>query len=348
MGRNRDFARAICVWVLATLALLAAASLLGDVDALPWIAATSLAAGIPLIIHTRRRYRLIAQLSNRVDAVLHGERAIDLEHMDEGELAVLTSELDKMVTRLNITADELERERQTLADALADISHQLKTPLTSLSISTELVRRSLSEEGGHAALVERLRNIERLQQRVERLVSTLLKLARIDAGVVRLTATPVNVRRLVDDAFEPLAIGFDIADVAFETAIDEGTSFTGDAGWTAEALSNILKNCMEHAPAGGRVTLRAYEDTIACRIVVEDTGGGIAPQDLPHVFERFYRGSWHSPQDEVNPAGVGIGLSLARSLITAQGGTLTAENICDDAGHATGARFAITFFKTNV
>ncbi|OUP10091.1 HAMP domain-containing sensor histidine kinase [Collinsella sp. An2] len=352
MLRNRGFFRAVVAWMVLACSLMVLATCTGHAEACAWIAAAALATALPFLALTVSRYRAIARLSERVDAVLHGERSVDLEHMEEGELAVLTSELDKMVTRLNLTADELERERQTLADALADISHQLKTPLTSLSLSTELVRRSLVDEGGHASEVERLRKMQRLQQRVERLVSTLLKLARIDAGVVHLRTAPVDVEHLVQDAFEPLAIAFDIADVTFSARVTPGTTFIGDAGWTAEALSNILKNCMEHTPAGGTVQVRATEDTIACRMVIEDTGGGIAPHDLAHIFERFYRGEAAEGagrvSSDVDPAGVGIGLSLARGLITAQGGTLTAENVQDAEGRTTGARFTITFFKTNV
>lgn len=121
--------------------------------------------------------------------------------------------------------------------------------------------------------------------------------------------------------------------------------------WSVEALGNILKNCMEHTPAGGCVTVRVTQDVLACRIRVEDTGPGIAEIDLPHIFERFYRGKRGGSEEasnEVNPAGVGIGLSLAKSLVTAQGGTLTAENVRDEAGVVTGAAFTIAFFRSIV
>ena len=261
-----------------------------------------------------------------------------------------TSEIDKVIARLNLTVDELQAEKLALSDALADISHQLKTPLTSIAISTELIRDRLSARGDSEDLVERLRLIQTLQARVEDLVSALLKLARIDAGVIKLVCGDIDARELVRKSFEPLAIAFDIADVRFSADVQDGASYEGDLTWSVEALENILKNCMEHTPTGGCVSVRVTEDVLACRIRIEDTGPGIAESDLPHIFERFYRGSRDASAapSEVNPAGVGIGLALSKSLVTAQGGTLTAENLRDENGNITGAAFNLVFFKAVV
>ena len=302
------------------------------------------------MILTDRRYRALANMAANLDRVLAGERDIRLRDMSEGELAILSSEIDKVIARLNLTVDELQAEKLALSDALADISHQLKTPLTSIAISTELIRDRLSARGDSEDLVERLRLIQTLQARVEDLVSALLKLARIDAGVIKLVCGDVDARELVRKSFEPLAIAFDIADVRFSADVQDGASYEGDLTWSVEALENILKNCMEHTPAGGCVSARVTEDVLACRIRIEDTGPGIAESDLPHIFERFYRGSRdaNAAPSEVNPAGVGIGLALSKSLVTAQGGTLTAENLRDENGNITGAAFNLVFFKTVV
>lgn len=344
--RNREVLRALMAWM----ALSAAAAALGFYLAARPGAASALIASalacVPFLVLTWRRYRKLAQLSERIDDVLHGERSLDFSTMAEGELAILSSELDKMVMRLNLTADELAREKQALADALADISHQIKTPLTSLSITTELVRKHLAEVPECTEDLERMRRIEQLEIRVEHLVATLLKLARLDAGTIRLACDRVLVGDVVGAAIQPFAVALDIADVALRTDIADGCSFCGDLAWTAEALGNIVKNCMEHTPAGGTVRITAWEDALACRIRVTDTGPGIAEEDLPHIFERFYRGACDDEaRSAVNPAGVGIGLSLAQSLITAQGGTLTAKNAQDDTGRVCGAQFDIAFFR---
>ena len=311
---------------------------------------TGLIVTVIFIILTNRRYRALANMAANLDRVLAGERDIRLRDMSEGELAILSSEIDKVIARLNLTVDELQAEKLALSDALADISHQLKTPLTSIAISTELIRDRLSARGDSEDLVERLRLIQTLQARVEDLVSALLKLARIDAGVIKLVCGDVDARELVRKSFEPLAIAFDIADVRFSADVQDGASYEGDLTWSVEALENILKNCMEHTPAGGCVSVRVTEDVLACRIRIEDTGPGIAESDLPHIFERFYRGSRdaNATPSEVNPAGVGIGLALSKSLVTAQGGTLTAENLRDEKGNITGAAFNLVFFKTVV
>lgn len=311
---------------------------------------TGLIVTVIFIILTNRRYRALANMAANLDRVLAGERDIRLRDMSEGELAILSSEIDKVIARLNLTVDELQAEKLALSDALADISHQLKTPLTSIAISTELIRDRLSARGDSEDLVERLRLIQTLQARVEDLVSALLKLARIDAGVIKLVCGDVDARELVRKSFEPLAIAFDIADVRFSADVQDGASYEGDLTWSVEALENILKNCMEHTPAGGCVSVRVTEDVLACRIRIEDTGPGIAESDLPHIFERFYRGSRdaNAAPSEVNPAGVGIGLALSKSLVTAQGGTLTAENLRDENGNVTGAAFNLVFFKAVV
>lgn len=311
---------------------------------------TGLIVTVIFMILTDRRYRALANMAANLDRVLAGERDIRLRDMSEGELAILSSEIDKVIARLNLTVDELQAEKLALSDALADISHQLKTPLTSIAISTELIRDRLSARGDSEDLVERLRLIQTLQARVEDLVSALLKLARIDAGVIKLVCGAVDARELVRKSFEPLAIAFDIADVRFSADVQDGASYEGDLTWSVEALENILKNCMEHTPAGGCVSVRVTEDVLACRIRIEDTGPGIAESDLPHIFERFYRGSRdaNAAPSEVNPAGVGIGLALSKSLVTAQGGTLTAENLRDENGNVIGAAFNLVFFKTVV
>lgn len=311
---------------------------------------TGLIVTVIFIILTNRRYRALAKMAANLDRVLAGERDIRLRDMSEGELAILSSEIDKVIARLNLTVDELQAEKLALSDSLADISHQLKTPLTSIAISTELIRDRLSARGDSEDLVERLRLIQTLQARVEDLVAALLKLARIDAGVIKLVCGDVDARELVRKSFEPLAIAFDIADVRFSADVQDGASYEGDLTWSVEALENILKNCMEHTPAGGCVSVRVTEDVLACRIRIEDTGPGIAESDLPHIFERFYRGSRdaNATPSEVNPAGVGIGLALSKSLVTAQGGTLTAENLRDENGNITGAAFNLVFFKTVV
>jgi signal transduction histidine kinase len=308
-----------------------------------WVAACGGALLVLYAVTTALRYRRIAELSERLDRALSGERDVSFEDMGEGELAILASQLDKTVTKLVVANEELDAERRALADALADISHQLRTPLTSLGIELELVRKAAATPED----ARRVRDCGRMLEQLQWLVSSLLKLARLDAGVVRLESRRVDVAALAEAAEEPLAVAAELAGVGFETSVEPGCSFMGDAAWTREALANVLKNCVEHTPAGGTVRIVAHEDAVACRIRVEDTGPGIAEADLPHVFERFYHGpdaSARTDDDACDPSGVGIGLSLARALLVAQGAQITAAN----AGPDGGARFDLTFPKVTV
>lgn len=341
--RNREVCRAVVAFLVVGALGAAAAWRLADKTAALCVAGATAALLCVFLSVTWRRYRALAHMASQIDDVLHGSRSVSFERMREGELAILASELDKMTSRLALANEELEREKNALADALADISHQLKTPLTSLALMTSLVRGQLAEAGGHETELARLRTMERLEDRVEWLVSSLLKLARIDAGVVRFVRTRVNGSELVTHASEPLLVAFDLADVTLELSVQDGAVFEGDLAWTAEALENVLKNCLEHTPAGGTVRVSCTEDALAFRLCVEDTGPGIAPEDLPHVFERFYRGGEKSAPSEVDPGGVGIGLALAKSLVTAQGGSIRAGNVAGG-----GARFDIVFFKATV
>ena len=373
IARNPELHRGVLAFLAVGAIGAAAAWALAGATAAACVAAVSVALLVVFLVVTRSRYRSIARMASQVDEVLHGSRDVSFERMREGELAILASELDKMTNRLNLANEGLEHEKNALADSLADISHQLKTPLTSLSLMTSLVRGQLAAAGDHPAEVERLRTMERLEGRVEWLVSSLLKLARIDAGVVRLTRGHVDAAELVARASEPLAVAFDVANVALVREVQDGAGFEGDLAWTAEALENILKNCLEHTPAGGEVRVSVSEDAVAFRLRVQDTGPGIAKEDLPHVFERFYRGgagqaveknagettagqssgqsagqsgkqsSEKNAGSEVDPTGVGIGLALARSLVTAQGGSVRASNALGG-----GAVFDIVFFKAVV
>ena len=345
--RNREVRRPL----VASLVMGAAGALLAwrlaGSGAAACVAGTAAALLLIWLSATRARHRALARMAAQVDDILHGARDVSFERMREGEIAILASELDKMCNRLALANEDLEHEKNALADALADISHQLKTPLTSLALMTALARRELAAEGGHEGQVARLRTMERLEDRVEWLVSSLLKLARIDAGVVTFARTRVDAALLVERAAEPLAVAFDLADVTLERDVAPGSGFEGDLSWTAEALENVLKNCLEHTPAGGRVRVSCSEDALAFRMRVADTGPGIAQKDLPHVFERFYRGGERdlgpAAGSEVEPTGVGIGLALAKSLVTAQGGSVRASN-----APGGGAVFDIVFFKAVV
>ncbi len=284
------------------------------------------------LLVTLKRYRRIAQLSAELDRILHGNGSEGLSACTEGELAVLHSEIYKMTVRLRETAENLTVEKSRLADSLADISHQLRTPLTSMHLLLTMLGDSELEEPRRAEL---LRELHSMISRIDWLVNALLKLSKLDAETVQLRQDTLPLSELLQQSCEPLRLPMELREQTLTT--EAAGDFCGDAAWTAEALGNILKNCMEHTPAGGTIRIQAAENPLYAEIIISDTGTGISEKDLPHIFERFYKGQ------DAGAGSFGIGLALARTIITSQNGTLKAGNLPDG-----GAVFTARFYKGTV
>lgn len=275
------------------------------------------------------RYRRLQKLSIDLDNLLINGTPLPIAEYNEGELSILANQIQKITLLLKESADVVTADKKYLADSLADISHQLRTPLTSMNLTASMLRNpELSTE----KRIELSRELRSLLTRMDWLIETLLKISKLDAGTIQLTKRPVQVRDLIARATEPLAIPTELRNQQLVVHCKE-EAFVGDPIWTAEALGNILKNCIEHTPEGGTITVTAQETALYTQIEVTDTGSGFDPKDIPHLFERFYKGSNASQNS------YGIGLALARTVIAAQNGTIQAQN-CD-----TGAKFIIKFYK---
>lgn len=317
-------------------ALTAFLAVFAPADAKLWVAVCGLACLVLFLAFSFWRHKEIRRLASQIDEVLHNGRSLDFTSYREGDVAVLANELGKMVARLSRLSDSLSKERNALADALADISHQTRTPLTAISLRLPAIEAAEDPR-------ERKRLVRELESMIERmswLQTTLLKIAKVDAGAIHVERRKVLVDEIVQRAIKPLEPSFDLRDITLLVELDEDVAFQGDLLWSAEAIQNIAKNCMEHTPAGGAVRIKASENALATTIIITDTGAGFAEADLPHLFDRFYRGTnSNAPEKE----GFGIGLSLAQSLISVQGGTIRAGNSAEG-----GARFQIAFPKITV
>lgn len=287
------------------------------------------AAGLLLLLSARRRYRAIAEMSRDIDRVLHGLESHSIQASAEGELAILQSEIQKMTLRLRQAAQEQREQRLQLADAMADISHQLRTPLTAIHLTLSMLG---GEELPPAERQRLLRELRRLVSRMDWLVETLLKMSRIDAGAVSFQSAPCRAADIVEQAAQPLAVAMELRGIALEVQAGE-EQLTADPVWSGEALGNVLKNCMEHAAS--RICVTARETPLFTELTVQDDGSGFRPEDIPHLFERFYRGQNASDNS------VGIGLALARMVLSAQNGTIRAENAREG-----GARFTLRWYKS--
>ncbi|MCM1558685.1 MAG: HAMP domain-containing histidine kinase [Butyrivibrio sp.] len=278
------------------------------------------------------RYRRISQLAGDIDRLLHGDSRVALEKYAEGELNILQSEVYKMTVRLREQQQSLQDDKIYLADSLADISHQIRTPLTSVNLLVSfLSKQDITEERRQ----ELSHELYELLDRIDWLITALLKISRLDAGTAGFKQEHIPVEELIRKGTAPLLVPLELRNQTLKISA-EGM-FSGDVSWTCEAIANIVKNCMEHTPEGGIIEIQAAENALYTEIIVSDNGNGIQKEDLPHIFERFYKGK------DSGDRSFGIGLALARKIITAQNGTVKAGNRIP-----AGARFTVRFYRGTV
>lgn len=277
------------------------------------------------------RSRKIKKLSEYLYDLAEGKNYIAIKDYNEGELSCLKSEIYKLAVKLTEQAELLNRDKVYLADAISDISHQLKTPVTSMRVMADLL-----SDGG---LPDEKRlvfaaNIDSQLNRMEWLVTALLKMAKLDAEAVTLKNESFTPEELIKKASEHLLIPMELKNISFEAEGDLRAYINGDVAWLSEALANILKNCMEHTPAGGKIKVTAEKTALYTAVKISDTGSGIDPEDLPHIFERFYKGKNASADS------VGIGLAMAKQIIYRSNGVLTVEKTGKD-----GTTFCMKLYK---
>ena len=283
-------------------------------------------------ISTYKRYRRIASLAGDINKVLHGDNTISLENYSEGELGILHSEIYKMTIRLREQQQKLVSDKVYLADSIADISHQIRTPLTSINLLVQLLSEpNLTDERRHQLTHE----LYGLLSRIDWLITTLLKISKLDAGTVQFKQELVGMENLIRKSCAPLLVPIELR--GQELVINATGDFLCDVAWTSEAIGNIVKNCMEHTPESGKIEIETSDNALYTEILIKDNGTGISQEDMPHIFERFYKGK------DSDDKSFGVGLALSRMIITSQKGTVKAEN-----RKPSGAMFSIRFYKGTV
>ncbi len=300
-----------------------------------WIAAGFLAgvflSGFWSGIRRFRQNRRLRSLTEYLERVNLGESGSLLES-GEGEIFRLQDEIYKTVTALRQTRDAALETRKNYAENLSNIAHQLKTPITSLSLRLQLLKRP-EDAADSAARLSHLEQMEQQLLRLERLEEALLLLARVDGSALTLERREVDVFTLLSLASDNLCDVLEQRRVSVSLPELGEVRILADLEWTMEAVMNLIKNCAEHAPEGSRIHMRYEGNPIYAGIRIWDEGPGFAKRDIPHLFERFYRG------ENAAAGGIGIGLSLAKELIALQNGTLLAENLPGG-----GACFTIRFY----
>ncbi|WII39987.1 sensor histidine kinase [Paenibacillus thiaminolyticus] len=330
MLRNREIQILLLTMGFISLAATVAAAWISPVAAALVFAASVLLMGSSLAF-TRWRYPEIEKLSAYLRQISSGNDSLDVRDNQEGELSILKNDIYKVTLMLSEHRSLLQQDKIQLTDAISDISHQLKTPLTSMTVMADLLR---DPELPQAKRTEFTRNIRIQLERIDWLVTSLLKLSKIEAKTVSFKKDRVPVNILVQKALEPVLIPMDIKDISVSVQGEDTVAFVGDLPWTAEALINILKNCVEHTEEGGAIAISFSENALFTEIIIEDNGKGIPKEDLPYIFKRFYKGK------NASEGSIGIGLSMAHSMITSQNGVIDVAS-----GKDKGTQFRIKFYK---
>ncbi|HGH5602492.1 TPA: sensor histidine kinase, partial [Clostridioides difficile] len=274
----------------------------------------------------KQKLSRINMLTRYLEEVNLGKESVLLRYEDE--FSYLEDEIYKTVGELRCSKEFALKERQTLSDNLADIAHQLKTPITSMSLMAQLLSENCPDEE-----IDYINRLTKQISRLERLVSSLLTLSKLDASTLIFESKLIDVHSLLTYAIEPIEGSLREKHQTFTIKGSPSIEFEIDINWTLEALLNILKNCSEHIEAGGHIIAYYSQNPLYVEIIIEDNGKGFAQEELPYIFNRFYRGK-NASKDSI-----GIGLALSKSIIERQNGTLHAENC-----HNGGARFIIKFY----
>lgn len=329
MFRNKEFQKFSILFLLMA-AVFAMVGFVINVYAGILSIISSAVFGIVFFMFTKSRYKSIAKISDEIDLVLHNDDHLYITESNEGELSILQSEIRKMTLRIREQNDALKKEKEHLADSLADIAHQLRTPLTSVNLILSLLENSNDEN----ELKKFKREAEELLLQMDWLITSLLKISRLNAGIVVFKSEEIDVNKLISTALRPFLISIELHNIDLQIHVEKGIVIHGDSGWLSEALQNIFKNCIESVGDNGRFQITCENNQLFTEIVIHDSGDGFKKEDLPYLFKRFYRGK------NTDATGYGIGLALCRMIITRQGGTITAKNHMQG-----GAVFSIHFPK---
>ena len=255
---------------------------------------------------------------------------MNIDDNTEGELSILKNNLYKVITLLQSQNEYLKNDKLYLADSIADISHQLKTPLTSMMVMCEL----LENEEKPDKRQEFVSVINNQLSKMKWLITNILKISKLDADATEFKRDEVSISKVLDDSLKPFALTAELKNIVIQNGANDFV-FNGDASWTVEAVSNIVKNCLEHTNDGGKITISSDSTNLYNKLTISDNGCGIAEEDLPHIFERFYHGK-NSSKDSV-----GIGLALAKTVFEKENASVIVES---EQGR--GSVFEIRFYKS--
>lgn len=282
--------------------------------------------------YLKRRDKKINQITQYINEIKNRKYELDINENSEDELSNLKNELYKITVMLKEESEISKKDKENLKMSVEDISHQLKTPLTSITIMLDNLKDNpnMDENTKQKFIFEISKQIDWINW----LVISMLKLSKLDANVVQFYEEKINLKKFIDEIVKNLEIPIEIKNQQIVIEGNEKASFIGDYKWQQEAVTNIIKNCIEHNKDNGKIYIRYEENTLFTKITIKDQGEGISKEDLKHIFERFYKGQNSSENS------VGIGLALAKNIIEKNKGMISCKSELDK-----GTEFVIKYMK---
>lgn len=284
------------------------------------------------IINKFKRTKKINKIIELISKINRRNFAIDIEDYTEDELSALKQEIYKTSLMLRSEADNSLKDKLNLKDSLSDISHQLKTPLTSITIMIDNILDN--EEIDSKTRRKFLINIKREIININFLVQNLLKISKFDANVIKFNKEEVFIKDIVNEAIKKVSALSELKGISIKVSGDKNATINCDFMWEVEAISNIIKNSIEHINSDGFVEINYTKNKVYSRILIRDNGIGIDSDDLPYIFDRFYKGK-NTSRDSV-----GIGLALSKSIIEKDNGSVSVKSTPN-----IGTIFTIKFFE---
>ena len=285
-----------------------------------------------IVLYLRKRDKKIKQITNYINQIKNKKYDLNIEENTEDELSNLKNELYKITIMLKEESEISKKDKENLKMSVEDISHQLKTPLTSITIMLDNLKDNpnMEEKTKQKFIFEISKQVEWINW----LVISMLKLSKLDANVVQFYDEKINLNKFIGEIIKNLEIPIEVKNQKIIIDGNENVSFIGDYKWQQEAITNIIKNCIEHNANNGTIYINYEENSLFTKITIRDEGEGIPKEDLKHIFERFYKGKNSSENS------VGIGLALAKNIIEKNNGMINCKSELDK-----GTEFVIKYMK---
>lgn len=285
-----------------------------------------------MLCYLNKQHKAIQGAEKSIREFLDGNIMCRIESEETGDWYSLFHEINELSAILSADADNEKRTKEFLQDIISDVSHQLKTPLSALKMYNEIIKGSDADK---AVVNDFSQKSLREIKRIEDVVYTLLKLARLDAGIIQMQKTQENISVLMQDILERFELWAEREEKKIILSGNSDITFYCDALWVSEAVGNIVKNALEHTTVGGHIVVRWEQTPLLTQIIVEDNGKGIHPEDLYNIFKRFYRSRF---SQDIH--GIGLGLPLAKTIVESHGGTISVTSKID-----VGTTFTLNFFN---